>query len=104
MVGLTEQRLGSVLWLAVRLRRSITARSQVQTADGAVADRLVLSGDFVHLSHNAGVAACGDRLAVLGLRSQTIKLLQVALLMLLFALLHSLELVLPFLMCSQSCS
>lgn len=38
---------------------------------------LTLSADFVHLSHNAGIAACGDRLAVLGLRSQTIHLLQV---------------------------
>lgn len=42
-------------------------------------DTLALSADFVHLSHNAGLAACGDRLAVLGLRSQTIHLLQVCL-------------------------
>lgn len=43
---------------------------------GDVTDRLALEGDFVPLSHNSGLSTCGDRLAVLGLRSQTLKLLQ----------------------------
>ena len=50
---------------------------QVRATDGEVTDRLMLQDDFVHLSHNAGVAACGGRLAVMCLRSQTIRLLQV---------------------------
>lgn len=52
-------------------------RPQVETQSGNVTDQLVLEGDFVALSHNSGLSACRDRLAVLGLRSQTIKLLQV---------------------------
>ncbi len=51
----------------------------MRASDGEVTDTLALSADFVHLSHNAGLAACGDRLAVLGLRSQTIHVLQVCL-------------------------
>ena len=42
-----------------------------------MSDTLELADDFVHLSHNAGVAACGERIAVLGLRSQTIHVHQV---------------------------
>lgn len=49
----------------------------VRASDGEVTDTLELVDDFVHLSHNAGVAACGDHVAVLGLRSQTIQLHQV---------------------------
>lgn len=52
---------------------------QVDAQSGNVTDHLVLEGDFVPLSHNSGLSACRDRLAVLGLRSQTIKLLQVLL-------------------------
>lgn len=49
---------------------------QVRASDGAVTDALEVGHDFVHLSRNTGVAACGDRLAVLGLHSQTIHLHQ----------------------------
>ena len=57
--------------------RVVQPRGQVRTRDGWVSDTLELADDFVHLSHNAGVAACGERIAVLGLRSQTIHVQQV---------------------------
>lgn len=51
---------------------------KVRMADGQVMDSISMEADFLPLSHNSGFASCDDRLAILGLRSQTIKVLQVA--------------------------
>jgi hypothetical protein len=51
--------------------------SQVRTADGKVTDSLTVDCDFVPLGHNSAFTSCDDRLAILCLRSQTIKVLQV---------------------------
>lgn len=49
----------------------------VRTADGKVTDSLTVDCDFVPLGHNSAFTSCDDRLAILCLRSQTIKVLQV---------------------------
>lgn len=49
----------------------------VNTRDGSVADTYLLQDDFVHLSHNFGVHLWDDLLLVVGVRQQTLYVLQV---------------------------
>ncbi|KAJ7564160.1 hypothetical protein O6H91_02G005500 [Diphasiastrum complanatum] len=49
----------------------------VRLADGAVIDERVYRDDFIHLAHNAGVFMYDDLLAILSIRYQSIRILQV---------------------------
>ncbi|KAL0035680.1 hypothetical protein WJX79_007959 [Trebouxia sp. C0005] len=49
----------------------------VKTTDGSITDTYLLQDDFVHLSHNFGVYLWDDLLLIVGVRQQTLYILQV---------------------------